>query len=311
MISKPDISIVIPFLNEEESIPLLVNSLNEYLKTLEQSFEVVFVDDGSTDDSIQVLKRSGHNSYRAKIVKLSKNYGSILALSAGIQNTSADLVTFQFADLQDPLELLPQLYSKYKEGNDIVWACRNKANEQNPFFSRMYGNLMRKYAVSNFPNNGFDIAFFNKKVKDELIQNVEKNSSIFLQILDLGFKQDYIYYDKKDRKAGKSKWSFAKKFKLVVDSFVAYSYAPIRLVTVAGVLFALAGFLWMAYIIFYDQFIEDLPLGLPALLCVLLVGFGVTNISLGIIAEYLWRTLDVSRQRKAFVIDEVIQIDKL
>ena len=178
-------------------------------------------------------------------------------------------------------------------------------------FSKLYGKLMRKYAVSNFPDYGFDIAFFNKKVKDELNSNIEKNSSIFLQMLDLGFKQDYIFYDKIERKAGSSKWTFSKKFKLVVDSFVSFSYAPIRLVTIAGIFFSISGFLWMSYILFYDLYIKDLPLGLPALLSVLLVGFGVTNISLGIIAEYLWRTLDASRKRKAFIVDKIIMLNNV
>lgn len=309
-VAQLDITIIIPFLNEEENIERLCSTLNDYLASLKPlTFEVIFIDDGSTDNSVNLLKQQAHSEYTAKIIKLSKNFGSLPALRAGIKKASGKYVTFQFADLQDPIELLPRLYKKVQERSDIVWACRNHANKQNPFFSRMYARMMRKYAVPNFPDNGFDIAMFNEKVKEELNENIEKNSSIFLQMLSLGYQQDYIFYDKRDRVAGKSKWTFSRKMKLVVDSFVAFSYAPVRLVTIMGISFAALGFLWMLYIIIHELFIEDLPLGLPALLSVLLMGFGVTNISLGIIAEYLWRTLDASRKRKAFIIDQVFELN--
>ena len=150
----PDISIVIPFLNEEENIPKLVQTLNQYLSSQQQRFEVIFVDDGSTDNSLQLLCQSDHQSYSCKIIKLSKNFGSIPALSAGVLHSSADIVTFLYADLQDPIELIPRLYKKFKEGNDIVWACRNFGYKESRFFSKLYARLMRKYAVSNFPENG-------------------------------------------------------------------------------------------------------------------------------------------------------------
>jgi dolichol-phosphate mannosyltransferase len=305
---KPDISIIIPFLNEEESIPSLVLSLNSYFSDFGPTVEVVFVDDGSTDNSVALLKSATHTSYSCKIVKLSRNYGSLPALNAGILHASGDITSFLYADLQDPIELIGRLYEKYREGNEIVWACRNFAKGDSRFFSKLYAKLMRKYAIPNFPENGFDVVMFSESVKNELNANIESNSSIFLQILNFGFRQDYIYYDKVDRKAGVSKWTFAQKFKLVVDSFVAFSYAPVRFVTVMGIIFSAIGFLWMLFIVGYTLLVGGLPLGLPATISVLLMGFGITNISLGVIAEYLWRTLDASRRRKPFIVNEVIDL---
>ena len=305
---KPDISIIIPFLNEEENIPSLVETLNQYFASFAPQVEVVFVDDGSTDNSVSLLRNAVHESYSCKIVKLSRNYGSLPALNAGILHASGEITSFLYADLQDPIELISMLHEKYKEGNDIVWASRNIKKGEKRFFSKLYAKLMRKYAIPNFPENGFDVVMFSKSVKKELNDNIEANSSIFLQILNFGFKQDSILYDKVERKAGKSKWTFAQKFKLVIDSFIAFSYAPVRLVTVMGIIFSLVGFAWMLFIIGYTLFIGGLPLGLPATISVLLMGFGITNISLGIIAEYLWRTLDASRKRKPFIIDEVLNL---
>ncbi|MDX5438347.1 MAG: glycosyl transferase family 2, partial [Pontibacter sp.] len=114
-------------------------------------------------------------------------------------------------------------------------------------------------------------------------------------------------YDKKARLVGKSKWTISKKIKLLIDSFVAFSFAPIRLVSFIGIVFFLLGIMWSGYIIFRKIMFDDLASGWPALLSILMVGFGVTNISLGIIAEYLWRTLDASRKRPVFVIDEIVE----
>lgn len=148
---------------------------------------------------------------------------------------------------------------------------------------------------------------FSQKVKECLDNNLENNSSIFIQILSLGFKQTNVSYNKRDRVRGTSKWTVSKKIKLLIDSFVAFSFAPIRFVSFIGVLFFLLGIFWTGYIILRTILFDDLSSGWPALVSILMVGFGITNISLGIIAEYLWRTLDASRRRPVFIIDEIVE----
>ena len=311
---KMDISIVVSFLDEEETIEVLVSKLNKYISTLSPlKVEVIFVDDGSTDGSIAMLQRLGHSSYAASIIKLSKNYGSHSALRAGILHSSGEFVTFLPADLQDPLELIGELYKKCKEGYDVVFAFRRNIESNLPerLFSKLYAKLVRIFIADTFPESGFDIAMFNQKIKDELNQNIEANSSLFLQIFTLGFKQAAITYDKKLRLAGTSKWTFSKKIKMAIDSFVAFSYAPIRFVSITGIALSLLGFIWMSYIILRTIFIRDVMSGWPSLVAILMIGFGLTNISLGIIAEYLWRTLDASRHRKVFIIDKIINCSKV
>jgi dolichol-phosphate mannosyltransferase len=206
--------------------------------------------------------------------------------------------------------LIEKLYRKSLEGYDIVWAARRQVDisRGERLFSNLYSRLIRKFAVSTYPENGFDVVMFNGKVRKQLNQNIEANSSLFLQILTLGFKSTSISYDKQARKAGKSKWTLSKKIKLFVDSFVAFSYMPIRLVSLAGITLAFLGFLWALYIVGRTILFKDLNPGWPMLMSVLMMGFGLTNISLGIIAEYLWRTLDASRKRKVFIVDEIIDI---
>jgi hypothetical protein len=175
-------------------------------------------------------------------------------------------------------------------------------------FSTIYAYLMKKFAFSNFPEKGFDIVMFNKKVVAQVKNNVEANSSIFLQILGMGFRQTSISYKKRERKTGVSKWTMSKKIKLFIDSFVAFSYAPIRMVTIIGISMFIIGSLWTLYIISRKLLYHDLASGWPALISILTIGFGITNISLGIIAEYLWRTLDASRKRPVFIIDKIVEL---
>ena len=312
-IMNKSISVIIPFLNEAENIPVLVSTLNTFFKNSEYQSEVIFVNDGSTDSSLKLLKESAHNSYHCKIISLSKNFGSHSALRAGILHASCDYITFMYADLQDPLDLVNKLKAECDSGNDIAWASRS-STEGSFFeraFSKIYCRLMKKYAISIYPQKGFDVVMFNKKVQTMINNNIEGNSSLFLQILMLGFKQSSIEYQKQSRKLGVSKWTLRKKIKLVIDSFVAFSYAPIRFVTISGIFLFFAGLIWTAYIIFRKLMYNDLDQGWPALVSILTIGFGITNISLGIIAEYLWRTLDSSRKRPVFVIDEIIELNKL
>jgi glycosyltransferase involved in cell wall biosynthesis len=309
------LSVIIPVLNEEDNIDILVGELNRFfLQKNDYSAEVLFVNDGSTDATVEKLKSAEHFSYVARIISLSKNFGSHAALRAGIERATGEYITFMYADLQDPLELLDSMLNKIKDSrSDICWAHRNSTDTSRTekLFSKGYAYMMQRYAVSNFPKNGFDIVMFSRKVQDCLNNNIESNSSIFIQVLSLGFKQSAVTYYKKARSVGKSKWTVSKKIKLFIDSFVAFSFAPIRLVSLVGIIFFILGLIWTAYIVVRTLLFNDLASGWPALMSVLMLGFGITNISLGIIAEYLWRTLDASRKRPVFVIEEATDINIL
>jgi glycosyltransferase involved in cell wall biosynthesis len=305
------LSVIIPIYNEYEGIPFLVESLNAFFG--EHGWlrpEVIFVNDGSKDGSVERLQEMAHESYKAKIISLSRNFGSHAALRAGISIAGGDLVSFNYADLQDPLELILRMEEKTKEGNEIIWAHRESTRVSfgEKTFSTIYAYLMKKFAFSNFPEKGFDIVMFDRKVVTEVNRNIEANSSIFLQILGMGFRQASISYKKRERKTGVSKWTLSKKIKLFIDSFVAFSYTPIRMVTIIGISMFFIGFVWTVYIITRKLIYHDLASGWPALISILMIGFGITNISLGIIAEYLWRTLDASRKRPVFIIDKILEL---
>jgi polyisoprenyl-phosphate glycosyltransferase len=308
-----DICIIIPFLNEEDNISMLSGELNKLVQTNDQLlFEIILVNDGSTDASKQVIKEAVFPQ-GTRLINFSQNFGSHAALRAGISIATAKYITFLYADLQDPVMNVMTMHNRIEEGYDIVWAFREQSNNSRfeKFFSRYYAHLMKKYVNRKYPSKGFDVVMFNRKVARELNKNVEANSSLFLQILNLGFNTSSISYNKSERKAGKSKWTLAKKIKLLIDSFVAFSFAPIRFVSVIGIIFFMVGTAWTVYIVIRKLLFNDLAMGWPALMSILMLGFGITNISLGIIAEYLWRTLDVSRRRPVFVIDEIVELSHL
>jgi glycosyltransferase involved in cell wall biosynthesis len=307
-----DISVIIPFLNEEDNINDLCNTLEDYAKDKEFRLEIVFVDDGSIDRSVMLLKQYDFKYTKAKIITLSRNFGSHAAIRAGVLKSSSDICVFFSADLQEPVSLIGNVYEKLKEGYDLVSIQKRevKVSFGEKLFSRAYAKLIRKYAVKNFPLGGLNNIMFNKKVKDVLNAYIESNSSIFLQIMNMGFKMSIVDMDYNSRNKGESKWTLDKKIKMFIDSFVAFSFFPIRMVSVLGIIMSLLGLLFSFGILVIKLFhIIPLALGYPTLITVILFGFGITNISLGIIAEYLWRAYDSARGRAVFIINEEITVN--
>jgi dolichol-phosphate mannosyltransferase len=312
MKDQPKVSIVIPFLNEKEGIAILVKNIEEYYYQRKFDFEIIFVDDGSKDGTSDIIKNVESIPFPCKLITLSNNFGAHAAVRAGFLHATGKYVTCLPADLQISFDTVEKLYDSALEGNEVVYAVREISDIGifEKIFSRFYASMMRKFVNKNFPYTGLETVLISDKVRKVFNGNVEANSSFMLQILSMGFKNKFVNIKKTNRNSGKSKWTLSKKIKLFIDSFVAFSYAPIRFVTIIGILFSITGFLWTIYIIIRSLVFSDLSPGWPALISVLLIGFGITNISLGIVAEYLWRTLDASRKRPVFIIDEIIELSK-
>ena len=302
------ISVVVPFLNEEEGIELFCSTLDEHAARLAFPLELVFVNDGSTDASEEKLGSFVFkNIEKVQLITFSKNFGSHAAIRAGVKHASYPFCTWLGSDLQEPLELLEQSHELLCGGAfDAVYISKRTAgvSKLNRAFSKTYSHLMRKYAVKNYTSNGISTIVFNKKIIDLLNENVEANSSIMLQIIDAGFKSTVLEMDFHERSTGQSKWTLAKKIKLFIDSFVAFSFAPIRVVSILGVIMFAAGIIIGLVTIINKIVNPAVPVGYSTLASIVAVGFGVTNISLGIVAEYLWRAYDAARKRPVFIISE-------
>ena len=311
--TRPEISVIIPFLNEEENLPLITAALEEYVPTLGVPVEIVFVDDGSTDGSCQWLRDASFKNFTAKLVSFSRNFGAHPAVRAGFQQASAPNCVWLGADLQEPLEIIGEGYKRIREGYDLVLVQKNqvRVSKSEESFSRLYSAMIRRWAIPGYPEKGVNTIFFNEKVKNALNANPELNSSVVLQVISMGFRQTVLNMDYRERERGHSKWTFGKKLKLLIDSFCAFSFFPIRMVSVLGFVFAFAGALMALDLVIVRIFhIRPVTLGWPSLISVLMIGFGITNISLGIIAEYLWRAFDAARARPPYIIDTVEELSK-
>lgn len=309
---KHNITAIVPFLNESECIDKFCAHIDQVGQMLPCDLEIVFIDDGSVDDTVSRLRGwSFKNCVAVKVLVLSKNYGSHAAIRAGIKNATYDNVVFLCADLQEPDDMIIRAYSELLKGYDAIYIEKEdiNINKFDRYFSLFYSWLMRKFAVNNYGGNGISNIMFNGKIKQYLNSHIENNSSVHLQIIDSGFRCKTLKMKYNAREKGSSKWTLAKKIKLFIDSFVAFSFMPIRLVSIIGIIMFICGFFFGLYIILNKLFGSyPVAMGYATLASLLALGFGITNISLGIIAEYLWRTYAAARNRPVFIISEIINI---
>lgn len=304
------LSFVIPAYNEARNLPVLFERIRA-IPWAELGFdiEIVIVDDHSRDDTPAVLERLRQEDDRLKWLRFSRNFGSHQALAAGIEHATGDVISLLAADLQDPPETIPQLLEKWQAGGRIVWAARDKVENvslANRLFARLYYYLMRWLALPEMPKDGADFLIMDRAVADALRGIRERNTSILALIQWLGFKQEFVPYTKQARESGRSKWTLSKKIKLVIDSIVGFSYAPIRLMSGTGIVIACLGMLYAATL-FVLRFVYLKPVeGWTSLICVTLVTSGIQLITLGVLGEYLWRNFDETRGRPRYIVESSV-----
>jgi dolichol-phosphate mannosyltransferase len=303
----PKVSIVIPVYFNEPNIPDLVAALERCAPG--PDFEFVFVDDGSKDGSWALLEQHAAREPRARLVKLSRNFGSFTACVAGLAHARGDAAIIMSADLQDPPELIAPMVARWREGHDVVMAEREARDEGllQRLLASAYYRAMRRWALPDMPLGGFDFVLIDRKVIDAVVPIREKNTSLMGLILWAGFRRASIPYTRRAREKGRSMWTIGKKLKYFIDSFVAFSYFPIRLVQGVGALLALAGFVHAAVVIVLRLTHGISVQGWSALMVVVLVLGGIQLLMLGVIGEYLWRTLDETKGRPLYVVDRVVE----
>ncbi|MBI4653688.1 MAG: glycosyltransferase family 2 protein [Nitrospirae bacterium] len=306
----PLISIIIPTYNEEQNLPILYQRLQNITENSKNDFEFVFIDDGSSDSSFNVLQELSFRDPRIKIIKFSRNFGSHAGCMAGLVYSKGDACAFISADLQDPPELLQQMIEEWKKGCEVVIGIREWEEESTRFLPKIYYKMVRRFALKNMPEGGTDVFLIDRSVVNTVKDMKEKNTSIFGLILWSGFKQALIRYKKGLRYKGTSKWTLAKKVKLFIDTFVSFSYFPIRLISFIGISLAFVGFIY-AIVIIIKKLLFNIPIeGWASLMIVLLLVSGVQLLMLGVLGEYLWRNFDESRNRPVFIIDKMIGFEE-
>ncbi|WP_433747663.1 glycosyltransferase family 2 protein [Paenibacillus amylolyticus] len=303
-------SIVVPIYYNELNIPLTIPRLQKLQNLMpECDLEFVFVDDGSKDKSLELLLEARNQDSRIKVIKLSRNFGSMSAIQAGLKYTTGECVGVIAADLQDPPEMFREMLDYWKTGKKIVLGTRADREESfsQKLFSNTYYYFLEKLALKDYPKGGFDFLLIDRQVVQEILHIEEKNTNVMSLIFWLGHDQAQIPYIRQERKLGKSRWTLAKKVKLFVDSFVSFSYAPIRFMSMIGFSTAILSILYGVFVVISTFFgIIELQ-GWTTIIALITFLLGIIMVMLGIIGEYLWRILDESRKRPSYVIDETFE----
>lgn len=307
------ISIVVPVyynaMNLPDTIPQLLD-LGQSLK--EYALELVFVDDGSGDRSLDILLDFQTRFPGViKVVKLTRNFGSMAAIQAGLLHVTGDCIGMISADLQDPPELFRDMISWWEKGSKAIFAVRQ--GRQDPFWQKLasgaYYALVRKFAIPDYPDGGFDYFLVDRQVILEVNRIHEKNTNLMTLIYWLGYKPIILPYIRQARVHGKSRWTFAKKIKLFIDTFVAFSFFPIRMLSVLGILVALTSFSYGAFILVYWMLFGISVQGWVPIMLSITFASGTQMVMLGVLGEYVWRILDEIRKRPLYVIDEVYDLN--
>jgi polyisoprenyl-phosphate glycosyltransferase len=302
-------SIIIPVyyneLNLPDTIPQLLGISQELT---DYQLELVFVNDGSGDRSLDILLEfQSRNPETIRVVNLTRNFGSMAAIQAGFTVATGNCVGMISADLQDPPELFYEMLAHWEKGTKAIFAVRQDREEAplQKLFSNGYYSLIRRLAIKDYPDGGFDFFLVDRQVIAELNKIQEKNTNIMTLIHWLGYQPIMIPYVRRSRTRGKSRWTLSKKIKLFIDTFVAFSYFPIRALSLTGLLVAIGSFLYGMFILFYWLSYGIPVQGYVPIMLVITFTSGIQMTMLGVLGEYLWRTLDEVRRRPPFVIDRI------
>ncbi len=306
---RPTVSIGIPIYNEEETIPELGNRLKSVLDSLDVSSEVILVNDGSRDRSLELLRELSARDPRFKVVDFSRNFGHQAALLAALRRSTGEAVILMDGDLQDPPELVPRMLERWKSGLHVVYAVRRKRKESllKRAAYNLYYRILGSMAYVPIPMDSGDFSLMDRRVVDLICQMPERNK--FLRGLRAwaGFSQGSIEYERDARFAGDPKYTLTKLMRLALDGLISYSFIPLRLAYVAGFLVSVGSFLLAGFYFVMRLFYEpDAPAGFTTIAILVLFLGGVQLISIGVIGEYLGRIYDEVKSRPEYVEREAI-----
>jgi dolichol-phosphate mannosyltransferase len=300
-------SIVIPVFNEEGNIEALYQSLKKNLSQFSDSFEIIFSDDGSSDNSFSIIKRISQTDSGVRGISLSRNFGHQVAIAAGLEHAQAtEAVIMMDADMQHPPELIPEMLNKFREGYDIVNTVR-KTTDGEGFIkritSKIFYRMLNRLSEVPIESAAADFRLMSRKTVDAFLRMKEKDRFTRGLISWMGFRQAKIYYDAPSRKSGESKYTFKKMFRLAVAGLTSFSAKPLRISFYAGLIFALLGLMYAVFAVIENLRGRTVEGWTSILVSVLIIG-GVQLISIGIIGEYLARVFSEAKDRPLYFVKE-------
>jgi len=310
----PTISIIVPTYNEEENIDVFYTRLKAVLEKTGEPYEIICVNDGSVDGTLNKLNSLHLKDPRVKVINLSRNFGKEISMTAGIDFSTGEAVIPIDADLQDPPELIPQLIDKWREGYDVVYATRLKRDGESwlkRFTAKMFYKVARKTTSINLPEDTGDFRLMSKPVVEALKQLREQHRFMKGLFTWVGFRQTSVAYNREPRLAGRTKWNYWKLWNLAVEGITSFSYAPLQAATYSGLLIAISSFIYAAYI-FIRTLVYGNPVpGYPSLMVVILFLGGVQLFALGIIGEYIGRIYNESKKRPLYLVQGAVGFSEI
>ncbi|GFP74278.1 glycosyltransferase family 2 protein [Clostridium fungisolvens] len=307
------LSVVIPMYFEEEVAEECYNRMTEVMKNNNYNYELVFVNDGSTDRTMPILKGIAANDKNVKIIGFSRNFGHQTAVTAGMFNATGDAVVIIDADLQDPPELIVDMVNKWNEGYEVVYAKRRK-REGETWFKLITAKYFYKFLASmsdiEIPKDTGDFRLIDRTVVEALRAMPERNRFVRGMVSWVGFNQTYIEYNRNERFAGTTKYPLKKMLKFASDGIVAFSSKPLKVVSLIGTITIFISFIMLIYSIIVKLFGYTTQPGWTSLMVVITLFSGVQLLSLGIIGEYIARIYDESKNRPLYIIKDKINFEE-
>ena len=300
------VSVIVPVYFNAESLPRLGERIRKVAEAADHDVEVLFVDDGSGDDSWARIEEIARAWPLSRGVRLTRNFGSQMAIVAGLAEAKGAAAAVLSADLQEPPELLPEMVAAWRRGATAVLAVRRSRPESlaTRAAAGFYYRSLRRLAFSQMPEGGFDCFLIGRPAIDFLVEGREVHTSLPGLLLWGGFPTALVPYDRVAREEGSSRWTFAKKLKYFLDAVISFSYAPLRWMSVAGACLAVLAFAYTVFLVTY-KLVHGQPIaGWTSLMAAVAFFSGVQLLSLGVLGEYLWRTLDAARARKGYLVRE-------
>jgi len=303
------VSVIVPvYFNEESLGPLFVEltKVEQTLKEQGHELELIFVDDGSKDNSLGELLKIKQQRNATRIIKLTRNFGAMNAAKTAYQHVTGDCAIGMAADLQDPPELIPAMMERWQAGSKFVLCAR--IHREDPIISKVfsyaYYRLLRMFVIKEYPSQGFDMVLMDRAMLP-YIQNSGKHMNLPLLEYWLGFKPEVIYYRRRARAHGKSRWSFTRKLKVAFDSIFGFSIVPIRFISLIGLIVSILSFGYGILVLVSALLGRSEVRGFASIVTLVSFLLGLVIIMLGIIGEYLWRVFDETNKRPGAVIDEI------
>ena len=302
-----EISVIVPLFNEQENVYPFYQRLKTVLNNTCSSYEMIFVDDGSRDGTIVAIEKLAGEDPSVKYISFSRNFGHQVALFAGMEKCTGNYVVLIDGDLQDPPEVIESLFTKLREGYNIVYAKRESRKGES-FFKKLtakfFYRVLNRITSINIPLDTGDFRIMDKKVCTELVRMNEHNKFLRGQIAWLGFKETAIHFTRDERKSGNSAFTYGKMIRFAIDGITGFSRFPLKFASLSGIIFSFAAFIFIIYVMLAKLLWGQTISGWASLMVTILFLGGIQLLSIGIIGEYMSRINDNVRNRQQYIVDK-------